>query len=190
MSYDQAVKLFRQKNYDEAINLFIHSSDSNTKSLFYIGYCYEKGLGVPKNIWTAREYYEFCIEEDNSIFKYSSIFQYIHLNLSLHKSTYEKIDIFFNNHQNKDTKNQIKYFIGYALINKKYGAPKIEYLGNLYLNEAKNYLKCDINENDLLKLYKIWHYEFANFFNLVSPLIKIDFDIVDKYFNILITDKW
>ncbi|CAG8755822.1 10438_t:CDS:2 [Cetraspora pellucida] len=63
--YHQAIKSFKEEKYKEAVKLFEQSSNINTKSLLYLSYCYEYSLGVSKNIWTARDYYELYIEENN-----------------------------------------------------------------------------------------------------------------------------
>ncbi|CAG8836365.1 1655_t:CDS:1, partial [Cetraspora pellucida] len=190
MSYDQAIKLFNQEKFKNAIELFEQTLNTNKNSLFYLGICYEKGLGIPKNIWTARDYYELCIKENNDFyFKSTAFFQYINLNFETYKKTIEKINTFFDFFDNDDTNYQVMYLIGYALFYGKFGSKQILYLGKTYLEKAKNYLKKDIKENDLLKLYEFWYSKTNEFFNLITILKKIDFDVIDKYFDIAINNN-
>jgi hypothetical protein len=181
MSYGLGVTFFMNENYHEAFKLFIRSSNPN--SYYYLGLFYEHGLCVKKDLWTARMYYELCVEE-NTIWKCRSAFHYASVNSRLYKKINEQIDLFFSH----EDEYLFKYFIGYALIRGKFGSFTNFELGEKYFNEAQHKLDYFIIDETLVTyLYEMYYVKFSYFFNLLVLKKKINLDLIDYYFDIAIS---
>lgn len=56
--YDAGMKLHNDGDYDGAFKRFMHGAEAGDADCqYYVGICYEKGLGVGKDVFEAQAWY-------------------------------------------------------------------------------------------------------------------------------------
>ena len=60
--YKRAQNEFDAKNYQKALNFYLAIADKHADAMNQIGWCYQKGLGVEKDLKRARDYYRKAAE--------------------------------------------------------------------------------------------------------------------------------
>lgn len=75
--FDQAVAIYQQKNYAQALPLFAQASEmGNIKANCYIGLSYLNGTGVAKDVNKAFEQFSFAAERGDVTSKYWLVYCY------------------------------------------------------------------------------------------------------------------
>ncbi|CAG8833477.1 3035_t:CDS:1, partial [Gigaspora margarita] len=191
MNFENGFQLYKNKQYQEAFKTFL-ATIIDPRSCFYLGYFYEKGIYVKKDLWESIIYYDLYIEdinnikniEDSNFKKYKkflsiSFFKYIIVSLKLLYEIEKKYNSLYKIYNNKYGKefDKFKFIIGYSYLKGKNGTicnsnTSIYFLKNLNLKLSKKEIENSLQENS---------YDFKEFFSLINLHKKICLKKIKEY---------
>ena len=69
---DEAIRAFESKSYEDAVDLFEEAAlDGDSRAQCNLGYCYEMGYGIDRDVKKAVKWYQRAAEQDNARAQYN-----------------------------------------------------------------------------------------------------------------------